>query len=144
MEQNLEKFLITYVETEEFNKMIEEEVPLQPSSLQYAKIMAPNLNEVANVLGRRFSDVQIIGIAAESDFTASLEKLQKVDKTSNVYVISRQDSNGNVITDLITEEAEVDGHEIVAQLTAEEFLTTLQIPLSFLRDEKTPTIHFQE
>lgn len=144
MEQNLEKFLITYVETEDFNKMIEEEQPISPESLIYAKILAPSMNEVSDVLGRRFSDVQVIGIAAETDFILSLKKLENVPQTADVYVVAKQDMNGNAITDVVIDKEQLEGEEVVAQLKASEFLDALNVPLSFLKDPATPTIRFDE
>lgn len=146
MDQNteLQRFLITYIETDEFNKIIKEQTPIAPQTLQYVKFIAPSLDEVGTMLDSRFSDVHVIGVAAESDFLLSMEKLKNSQPDDTVYVIVRTDINGNTMTDIVMSPEGISKEEILSTLTVEEFKQAFTVPLSYLQSDETPTVRYDE
>ena len=146
MENNiqLQRFLVTYIETEEFEKIMKEESTIAPESLQYVKFIAPNLDEVANMLASRFSDVEVIGVAAESDYLLSMEKLENAQPEQTVYVIVRTNANGDTMTDIVMDPQGLKPEDILSTLTVAEFSKVFNIPLSYLQSDETPTVRYDE
>ena len=140
----LQRFLITYIATDDFNEIMKEEKPSIQESLQYVKFIAPSLDEVGNMLASRFSDVQVIGVAAEADFILSMEKLKNATPEQIVYVVARTEVNGNTVTDIVMDNIGLTKEEIISTLTVEEFTKAFSIPLEYLQSEDTPTLHYSQ
>lgn len=142
--KQLQRFLITYMETEVFQELVKTEGPVLQDSLQYVKFIAPTLEDVGTMLASRFSDVQVIGIAAESDVIKSMEKLKNTKPEQTVYVVVNTDKHGNTFTDIVMDSTGVDPTNIISTLTVEEFIKGFEIPINYLESEDTPTVYFNE
>jgi hypothetical protein len=148
MQKDNQRFLVTYVESNIFQTLIENEnsdtpIQLDPKHFQYVKCVAPTYDDVGDILRRRFSDVEVIGVAQETDYVQSLNKLENQPPEATVYV-AEVHKDGTSIIDIFLSKENLDNSQLLSEVSVESLVQKFQQTLQLFHDDSVPTVFYDE
>lgn len=138
------RFLITYLESADFAHVISEGekdpyFQLDPTLCKYLICITPNSDNIISILEENnLSNIEIIGIAHEDDFTNAIKTLNNLDMNSTAYIIHSQDSQGNSNWTVSLDTGDFSEQDVISEIIVGEYKEILEKNLSYFSNPDIP------